>query len=122
MGMILLPGLTIYGCSRLSLTPSNSEDLCELIYSFKLFATEDTAPVRLIYPSIFVMVAASQFAMSLIGVFAKWTQGIRDKEFLVELRLRNLDHTRRPEKFEPSSVVESGGEQEEDDIGVDEED
>ena len=55
--------------------------------------------VRLIYPSIFVAVAVCQFAMSLVGVFAKWTQSIRDKEFLVELRLRNLDHPRKTEKI-----------------------
>lgn len=49
-------------------------------------------------------VAASQFVMSLVGVFAKWTQSIRDKEFLVELRLRNLDNPRLAEKFEAEEV------------------
>jgi E3 ubiquitin-protein ligase MARCH6 len=51
-----------------------------------------------------VAVAASQFVMSLVGVFAKWTQSIRDKEFLVELRLRNLDNPRLAEKFEAEEV------------------
>jgi len=80
-GMILLPPLIIYGLSEITSLPWKREDL-----------------FRLIYPSIFVTVAASQFAMSLVGVFAKWTQSIRDKEFLVELRLRNLDNPRVTEK------------------------
>ena len=67
-------------------------------------------------------VAASQFAVSLVGVFAKWTQSIRDKEFLVELRLRNLDYSRKPEKVEPSSAVASTGDPEEDEIEVEEDD
>jgi E3 ubiquitin-protein ligase MARCH6 len=85
------------------------------------FSADVRVSVRLVYPSIFVTVAASQFAMSLVGVFAKWTQGIRDKEFLVELRLRNLDSPRKAEKVEPSAV-ESTGDQEEDEIGGEEDD
>jgi hypothetical protein len=69
------------------------------------------------------MVAASQFAMSLVGVFAKWTQTIRDKEFLVELRLRNLDYPRKHEKVEPSSTVASSiGDRDEVEIEVEEDD
>ena len=60
--------------------------------------------------------------MSLIGVFAKWMQNIRDKEFLVELRLRNLDHSRKPEKVDPSSVVEPAEDNEEDEVGGEEDD
>jgi len=33
--------------------------------------------------------------MSLTGVFSKWAQSIRDKEFLVELRLRNLEQPQK---------------------------
>lgn len=86
------------------------------------FSTDEYPLVRLIYPTIFVAVAASQFAMSLVGVFAKWTQNIRDKEFLVEMRLRNLEHSRKLEKVEQSSTVASVGDQEEGEIGMEDDD
>ncbi|KAF8586361.1 hypothetical protein K439DRAFT_961991 [Ramaria rubella] len=96
IGMILLPPMVVYAGSRIITLPWQLEDL-----------------FRLIYPSIFVIVAVAQFAMSLIRVFTKWTQGIRDKEFLIELRLRNLDHPRKTEKIEPIEplALESSGEQ-----------
>lgn len=122
MGMILLPSLTIYAFSKLTSVASNFEDLCESFSPCQpLLPLTTRSLVRLIYPSIFVMVAVSQFAMSLIGVFTKWTQGIRDKEFLVELRLRNLDHPRKLERAEPLPVVESGA-HEDDELGGEDED
>lgn len=48
--------------------------------------------------------------MNLVGVFNKWTQSIRDKEFLVELRLRNLDNPRKVEKGVPPWVERAGSE------------
>ncbi|KAF8518939.1 hypothetical protein BU17DRAFT_48138, partial [Hysterangium stoloniferum] len=83
-GAILIPPLLVYCCCKIFTIPYKAEDIH-----------------RLIYPSIFVVVACGQFCMSLTGVFAKWTQSIRDKEFLVELRLRNLDQTRNAEKPPP---------------------
>ncbi|KIJ55634.1 hypothetical protein M422DRAFT_199944 [Sphaerobolus stellatus SS14] len=74
IGMIALPPLLVYGASKV------------FVFSMKL---EDIN--RLVYPAIFVVVGTCQFALSLTGVMEKWTQSIRDKEFLVELRLRNLE-------------------------------
>ncbi|GJJ11157.1 hypothetical protein Clacol_005388 [Clathrus columnatus] len=74
MGAIILPPLLIFASSKWIILPWNSEDLH-----------------RLIYPVIFIIVAAFQFGSSMSGVFQKWTQSIRDKEFLVEMRLRNLE-------------------------------
>jgi E3 ubiquitin-protein ligase MARCH6 len=44
-----------------------------------------------VYPAIFVIVAGVRFGVVLIEVLGTWSQAIRDKEFLVEMRLRNLE-------------------------------
>ncbi|KAJ6616969.1 hypothetical protein B0H10DRAFT_1346361 [Mycena sp. CBHHK59/15] len=45
----------------------------------------------LFYPAIFVIVAGVRFGVVLLEVLGTWSQSIRDKEFLVEMRLRNLE-------------------------------
>jgi len=42
-----------------------------------------------IYPSVFVLAGAFRTAITLYGILSAWSQAIRDKEFLVEMRLRN---------------------------------
>ena len=44
-----------------------------------------------IYPAIFVMAAFIRSSITLHAMLATWSQSIRDKEFLVELRLKNHD-------------------------------
>ncbi|KAJ7230501.1 hypothetical protein GGX14DRAFT_583567, partial [Mycena pura] len=44
-----------------------------------------------IYPAIFVTVAGVRFGAVLLQLLGSWSQSIRDKEFLVEMRLRNLE-------------------------------
>ncbi|KAF8880202.1 hypothetical protein BD779DRAFT_1549951 [Infundibulicybe gibba] len=60
---------------------------------------EVLGPLRLvmhIYPAIFMLVGLLRSAMVLFDLLSSWSQSIRDKEFLVEMRLRNHE----PEKVD----------------------
>ena len=51
-----------------------------------------TSPaVTSIYPGIFAGVGVARGIWGLHKVYLKWSQAVRDKEFLVEMRLRNLE-------------------------------
>lgn len=51
-----------------------------------------TSPVvTSIYPGIFAGVGVIRGIWGLHKVYLKWSQAVRDKEFLVEMRLRNLE-------------------------------
>jgi E3 ubiquitin-protein ligase MARCH6 len=47
-----------------------------------------------LYPGIFAIAGLSRTFIVSFGLLSTWSQAIRDKEFLVEMRLRNLE----PEK------------------------
>ncbi|KAJ7036506.1 hypothetical protein C8F04DRAFT_953656 [Mycena alexandri] len=75
LGMILLPGgVFLLAQHFVPLIPKNS----------KLLFME-------VYPAIFVAVAGVRFGAVLLEMLGTWSQSIRDKEFLVEMRLRNLE-------------------------------
>ncbi|KAJ7095466.1 hypothetical protein C8R43DRAFT_907918 [Mycena crocata] len=75
LGMILLPGgVFLLAQHFLPIIPWNS----------KLLFME-------VYPAIFVTVAGLRFGTVLLEMLGTWSQSIRDKEFLVEMRLRNLE-------------------------------
>ncbi len=44
-----------------------------------------------VYPAIFIIAASSRSALLSMDLLSSWSQSIRDKEFLVEMRLRNHD-------------------------------
>lgn len=44
-----------------------------------------------VYPGIFAVVGLSRLVVSAMTVLSSWSQSIRDKEFLVEMRLQNLE-------------------------------
>ena len=44
-----------------------------------------------IYPIIFTGVALGQLIIAGTDVFIAWSRAVRDREYLVELRLRNFD-------------------------------
>lgn len=67
---------------------------------------------RLIYPIIFAIVATIQFGSSMSGVYKKWTQTIRDKEFLVEMRLRNLESPSHDKHNKNDDTIDSEDKQE----------
>lgn len=49
-----------------------------------------------VYPGIFAVIGLSRIVISAMTVLSSWSQAIRDKEFLVEMRLQNLE----PDKSE----------------------
>lgn len=51
-----------------------------------------------VYPAIFVTVAGVRSSAKLLEMLSTWSQAIRDKEFLVEMRLRNLEPTTKPDQ------------------------
>ena len=51
----------------------------------------NTPTVTSIYPGIFTGVGVLRGAFGLVAVYLRWAQAVRDKEFLVEMRLRNLE-------------------------------
>ncbi|KAI0685903.1 hypothetical protein BC835DRAFT_1523256 [Cytidiella melzeri] len=44
-----------------------------------------------VYPSIFTFAAVAQGAFALTAMLSSWSQTVRDKEFLVDMRLQNLE-------------------------------
>jgi len=44
-----------------------------------------------VYPSIFAVAGLARMLLTISGVLSSWSQSIRDKEFLVEMRLRNYE-------------------------------
>ncbi|KAJ7623737.1 hypothetical protein FB45DRAFT_1089571, partial [Roridomyces roridus] len=75
LGMILLPGAVFLSAQQfIPFIPKNS----------RLLFME-------VYPCIFVIVAGVRFSAVLYDMLSTWSQAIRDKEFLVEMRLRNLE-------------------------------
>ena len=67
-----------------------------------------SAAVTSIYPGIFAGVGVIRGIWGLHKVYQKWSQTVRDKEFLVEMRLRNLD----PEGKAAEKKKEGEGEEE----------
>lgn len=74
LGMILLPPAVVWGALRVTGLQVNEK----LLYLH-------------IYPGICTVTAACLAAVAGYDVISTWSQTVRDKEFLVEMRLQNLD-------------------------------
>ena len=53
-----------------------------------------------VYPGIFAAVGLIRLGVTSSGVLSRWSQSIRDTEFLVEMRLRNYEQDKENEKKE----------------------
>lgn len=51
-----------------------------------------------VYPGIFAIAGLSETFIVLFGLLSTWSQTVRDKEFLVEMRLRNLEQEKGAER------------------------
>lgn len=58
-----------------------------------------------IYPGIFMLAGLIRSATVLYDLLSSWSQSIRDKEFLVEMRLRNHEPENVKEKPEVTEGV-----------------
>ncbi|KAK0203078.1 hypothetical protein DFS33DRAFT_1344825 [Desarmillaria ectypa] len=75
LGMIVLPGL-----------------LFTILRHFLPFLPVNDKFIFIhVYPAIFIVAASSRSALLSMDLLSSWSQSIRDKEFLVEMRLRNHD-------------------------------
>ena len=54
--------------------------------------------VHSVYPGLFILASWGQLFIAISKLFSSWAQSIRDSEFLVELRVRNLEKSDRFEK------------------------
>jgi len=52
---------------------------------------DDLTLFRVVYPGMFAVASIAQTVMSTRGAVRLWLQSIRDKEFLKEMRLQNID-------------------------------
>lgn len=93
MGMILLPPALLWGSRKVIDLPIDDDFLCELILILvhRAILIPNFGAVLYMYPVIFTQVAVVHGLLSLSEVVSSWSQIIRDKEFLVEMRLRNLE-------------------------------
>ena len=53
-----------------------------------------------VYPGIFVGAGLIRLGVTGSGALSRWSQSIRDTEFLVEMRLRNYEQDKGSEKEE----------------------
>lgn len=87
--------------------------LCTFQYPFELLGCSQifyaSPVVTSIYPGIFAGVGIARGIWGLKQAYLKWSQAVRDKEFLVEMRLRNLE----PEEIREKPVEKKMGEEEE---------
>ncbi|KAJ8496047.1 hypothetical protein ONZ51_g1365 [Trametes cubensis] len=74
LGMILLPAVSLW-----------------VVMQFVKLPLEGDFLFVHVYPGLFTLAGLGQAAWALSKVTKSWSQTIRDKEFLVEMRLRNLE-------------------------------
>ena len=89
--MIVLPVLCIMGIQWLVKLPLDQNILCMLRPFFMKKVILNDLLVAFVYPAIFVAAAIARLGHALILLCASWAQSIRDSEFLVEMKLQNLE-------------------------------
>ncbi|KAH9924822.1 hypothetical protein B0H21DRAFT_764612 [Amylocystis lapponica] len=94
LSMLLLPAGAVWGVRRI----------------FPLLIEDDFLFVH-VYPTLFTAAGFIHAAVTCSTTFKSWSQSIRDKEFLVEMRLRNLEPV--PEQEREKWVVQLVDEEEE---------
>ncbi|KAH7910305.1 hypothetical protein BJ138DRAFT_1009132 [Hygrophoropsis aurantiaca] len=62
-----------------------------------------------VYPGIFAVAGVSRTIIAGVGVISSWSQEVRDKEFLVEMRLQNLEPRDRGLKEQDESDQNGSG-------------
>ncbi|KAJ3801118.1 hypothetical protein GGU11DRAFT_675866 [Lentinula aff. detonsa] len=90
-GMIILPGLVF----------------CAVVQLFPLVGdyVSDNFLFTYVYSSLFCLAGLTHTFVILREMLASWSQAVRDKEFLVEMRLKNHDATTDQQSQTPTSVL-----------------
>ena len=92
LGMIFFPGLVFrtvqYFLPNVSL---DNRFMCKLLIfnNTRIHNSIIASIVMHVYPTVFVFAATLRSAVVAFDLLSSWSQTIRDKEFLVEMKLRN---------------------------------
>ncbi|KAG5640450.1 hypothetical protein DXG03_008621 [Asterophora parasitica] len=101
LGMIIFPGAVFRAMQYfLPHMPLDDKFICKELTISSLDSYYSRLAVMHIYPGIFMLAGLVRSSIVLYGMLASWSQSIRDKEFLVEMRLRNHE----PEKETETKV------------------
>lgn len=99
LAMLLFPAGLLWVSKSICGVPITDRTLCAFRFPLnRSKVTNKSSVVATIYPGIFTGVGVLRGAFGLVGVYLKWAQTVRDKEFLVEMRLRNLELEEAKEK------------------------
>ena len=109
VAMLVLPMVLVSALKHYLPTMVNDKSLCQSSSSFPLsgavaYILNVYCPIRAVlyfYPGIFVVACIARGLSLIQTVAAGWAQSIRDSEFLVEMKLRNLDPAPPPPPLEP---------------------
>jgi E3 ubiquitin-protein ligase MARCH6 len=89
--LLFVPAAIVWGLRNIFSLPIDSKFLCEQCprneYHRKLKFL--LVSVVHVYPGLFAVVGFGRSIMVGLTLLSSWSQSIRDKEFLVEMRLRN---------------------------------
>ena len=91
LGMIFLPGLIFHMMQYFLLHVSlDNRFICKSVSTTFAHSNSTLAPLVMhVYPTVFVLAATLRSAVVAFDLLSSWSQAIRDKEFLVEMKLRN---------------------------------
>jgi E3 ubiquitin-protein ligase MARCH6 len=90
--MILLPPAVLWGVLNAFDISAEKHLLCEHRFLTDMnINSELPLSVLHVYPTIFTLAAAAQGAIALTTMLSSWSQTVRDKEFLLEMRLQNFE-------------------------------
>jgi len=89
LAMIFVPPLLLWGARRLD-----------------VFRVDDNFLFLHVYPSIFTAAGCAHGITALSSLVGSWSQSVRDKEFLVEMRLQNLEQDAAAAKERKKANVE----------------
>ena len=107
--MLAFPVVLLWALEAITKYPKTDRTLCKSQSAFYCSQLLNTSPVVTnVYPGIFVGVGIARGAWGLFKMYLKWSQTVRDKEFLVEMRLRNLE----PEETKGKAVEKREQQQE----------
>lgn len=107
LGMIIFPGAVFQAIQYfLPTMPIDDKFMCKNTSPFVMkVSTHVFVSVMHIYPGIFMFAGVLRSAVVLYGLLSSWSQSIRDKEFLVELRLRNHEPEKHHEKAAGKEIL-----------------
>lgn len=114
LGMVLLPPALVWAAIRALRIREDPHEFCT---SYSIFYTPHVLNCiadLLVYPSIFTLAACAQGLHTMVDISAAWQMTVRDKEFLVEMRLQNLEPEQLIAKLREAENVDTAEAEEED--------